>query len=142
MQLGNESNMPEIALLLSAFLAATILPFSSEITFLLALENGMPPFTAILFASLGNVSAIALNYWFGYWLYDKTKTKLNSSKVGRKSLIYGHEYSYFALAFSWLPVIGDPLTLVAGVVRLNFVLFIVIAGLMRIARYYFLTLVV
>jgi len=134
--------MPELLLFLSAFLAATIFPLSSEATFLLAISDGMSFSNAMLSASSGNILAIIVNYWFGYWLYDKTKTKLNSSKVGKKSLIYGHKYAYFALALSWLPVIGDPLTLVAGVVRLNFVLFIVIAGLLRVARYYFLTLVV
>ena len=97
--------------------------------------------TALLFASSGNILAIILNYFFGYWLNEKTKTKLNSSKIGKKSLEYGHRYGYAALAFSLLPVIGDPLTLVAGVVRLNFVLFVVIAGLMRFARYYLLTFV-
>jgi len=101
----------------------------------------MPKYTALLTASAGNILAIIVNYLFGYWLYDKTKTKLSSSKTGKKSLDYGHKYGYFILLFSWLPVIGDPLTLVAGVLRLNFVLFIVIAGSMRIARYYMLTFV-
>jgi len=98
----------------------------------------MPTFTALSLASSGNILAIIANYWFGYWLYDKTKTKLNSSKTGTKSLVYGHKYGYFILFFSWLPVIGDPLTLVAGVLRLNFVWFVIIAGSLRIARYYFL----
>ena len=102
----------------------------------------MAQYTALGVASVGNILAIIVNYWFGYWLYDKTKAKLNSSKVGIKSLDIGHRYGYFALAFSWLPVIGDPLTLVAGVVRLNFILFVVIAGLMRILRYYFLTFII
>jgi len=101
----------------------------------------MAKYTALSVASLGNILAIIVNYWFGYWLYDKTKTKLHSSKVGKKSLDIGHKYGYAALAFSWLPVIGDPLTLVAGVVRLNFVLFVVIAGLLRVMRYYFLTFI-
>ncbi|MEA2100857.1 MAG: DedA family protein [Campylobacterota bacterium] len=99
----------------------------------------MPTLNALLWASSGNILAIVVNYWFGYWLYDKTKTKLNSSKVGKKSLDMGHKYGYMALPFSWLPLIGDPLTLVAGVVRLNFILFILIAGTLRVVRYYFLT---
>ena len=98
--------------------------------------------TALLVASSGNILAIIVNYWLGYWLYDKTKTKLTASKTGAKSLDYGHKYGYFILLFSWLPVIGDPLTLVSGVLRLKFVWFVVIAGGLRIARYYFLTLVV
>jgi membrane protein YqaA with SNARE-associated domain len=96
----------------------------------------------MFFASLGNISAIIVNYFLGLWLYEKTKTKLASSRVGRKSLVWGHKHGYWALAFSWLPIIGDPLTLVAGVVRLRFVWFVLIAGTLRVARYYFLTLMV
>ena len=131
--------MSELVLFLSAFLAATIVPFSSEVAFLTALTNDMPFLTAMLFASSGNILAIILNYWFGYWLYDKTKDKLQSSKSGQWSLDYGHKYGYFILFFSWLPVIGDPLTLVAGVLRLNFIWFVVIAGTLRVVRYYFLS---
>jgi len=134
--------MAELALFFSAFLAATIVPFSSEVAFLAALTNDMSFLTAITVASSGNILAIIANYWFGYWLYDKTKDKLKSSKSGQWSLDYGHKYGYFILAFSWLPVIGDPLTLVAGVLRLNFLWFVVIAGSLRVARYYFLALMV
>ncbi len=134
--------MAEIALFLSAFLAATILPFSSELAFVAALANDMPPHRALLFASMGNILAICLNYWFGYLLYDTTKTSLLSLKIGKKSLEYGHKYGYFALLLSWLPIIGDPLTLVSGLVRLKFIWFVVIAGSLRVLRYYFLTLVV
>jgi len=130
--------MEEIALFFSAFLAATIVPLSSEITFVAALANDMPLSNAMFFASTGNILAISLNYWFGYWLYEKTQNKLESSKTGVKSLEYGHKYGYFILLFSWLPVLGDPLTLVAGVVRLRFVWFVIIAGGLRITRYYFL----
>ena len=130
--------MAELALFFSAFLAATIVPVSSEVAFLAALANDMPFLTAMTVASSGNILAITANYWFGYWLYDKTKDKLASSKSGQWSLDYGHKYGYFILAFSWLPVIGDPLTLVAGVLRLNFIWFVIIAGSLRVARYYFL----
>ena len=134
--------MAELALFLSAFLAATILPFSSEAAFLLALSNDMPLTNAMIAASSGNVLAIIFNYYLGYFLYEKTKTKLLSSKFGIKSLEYGHKYGYYALLLSWLPIIGDPLTLVAGLLRLKFVWFVIIAGSLRVGRYYFLTLMV
>jgi len=102
----------------------------------------MPILNAMVFASSGNILAIIVNYWLGYWLYEKTKTKLELSKTGTKSLEYGHKHGYFILLFTWLPVIGDPLTLVAGVLRLKFIWFLIVAGTLRIARYYFLTLVV
>jgi len=134
--------MAELALFLSAFLAATILPFSSEAAFYLAITNDMPILNAMLSASSGNILAIILNYYLGYFLYTKTKDKLNSSKLGKKSFSLGHKYGYYALLLSWLPLIGDPLTLVAGLVRLKFVWFVIIAGSLRIARYYILTLMV
>jgi len=134
--------MAEIALFFSAFLAATLLPFSSEAAFLLALSNDMPALNAMLAASSGNILAILLNYALGYFLYEKTKTKLLSSPNGKKSLAFGEKYAYLALALSWLPLVGDPLTLVAGLLRLKFVWFVIIAGGLRVARYYFLTLMV
>jgi len=134
--------MAELALFLSAFLAATILPFSSEATFYLAITNDMPILNAMISASSGNILAIIFNYYLGYFLYTKTKDKLNSSKLGKKSFSLGNKYGYYALLLSWLPLIGDPLTLVAGLVRLKFVWFVIIAGSLRIGRYYILTLMV
>jgi len=98
----------------------------------------MPYINALVSASLGNVLAIVVNYILGYWLYDKTKSKLEKSNIGRKSIFYGHKYGYYALVLSWLPIIGDPLTIVAGLFRLRFIYFILIAGSLRILRYYFL----
>ena len=134
--------MQELLLFVTAFGAATILPFSSEAAFLVALSNNMPPLNAMIFASSGNILAIIFNYYFGYFLYEKTKTKLLASKIGKKSYKLGHKYGYTALALSWLPIIGDPLTIVAGLVRLRFVWFVMIAGSLRVLRYYFLTLMV
>ena len=128
--------MAEAALFFSAFLAATILPFSSEAAFVVALKSDMPSLNAMLSASFGNVLAIILNYYLGYFLYEKTKTKLLASKTGKKSYTFGHKYGYYALLLSWLPLIGDPLTLVAGLVRLNFFWFVLIAGTLRVLRYY------
>lgn len=134
--------MLELTLFVTAFLAATILPFSSEAAFLLAISNDMPTLNAMIWASFGNILAIILNYYLGYFLYAKTKTKLLSSKIGKLSYEQGHKYGYFALLLSWLPLIGDPLTLVAGLVRLKFVWFVIIAGSLRVLRYYILTLMI
>ena len=131
--------MAELTLFVTAFLAATILPFSSEAAFIFALQNGMTDEVALLYASSGNVLAIILNYYLGYFLYEKTKKQLFSSKIGEKAYRYGHQYGYLTLFFSWLPFIGDPLTLVAGLVRVRFIYFIMIAGSLRVVRYYFLT---
>lgn len=102
----------------------------------------MQKYTALFFASFGNILAIILNYFLGLFLYEKTKTKLEASSIGKKSLVLGKKYGYYALLVSWLPIIGDPLTLVAGLLRLHLMYFLVIAGSLRIMRYYFLTFVI
>lgn len=130
--------MAEVTLFISAFLAATILPFSSEAAFIVAIENGMPFADAMLSASSGNILAVILNYALGYFLYEKTKKRLLGSKTGKKAFLFGHRYGYIALFASWLPIIGDPLTIVAGLVRLKFVWFVIIAALLRVGRYYLL----
>jgi len=130
--------MAEVALFISAFLAATLLPFSSEVAFVAALKSGMPFSHAIFAASSGNILAIIFNYYLGYFLYEKTKRKLFHSKIGKLAFLWGHRYGYAALLLSWLPIIGDPLTIVAGLVRLNFAWFVVIAALLRVGRYYLL----
>ncbi|MFT5660776.1 MAG: membrane protein YqaA with SNARE-associated domain [Sulfurimonas sp.] len=105
------------------------------------MENGMPQLSALFFASLGNILAIILNYFLGFWLYDKTKEKLHSSKIGRKSLYFGYKYGFISLFLTWIPIFGDPLTLVTGILRLRFISFLLIAGTLRILRYYALTFV-
>lgn len=127
--------MAELALFFSAFLAATLLPFSSEVTFAAALSSGMDKSLALFAASSGNILAIMLNYFLGYLLAQTTQRKLENSKYGTKALAVGHRYGYWGLLLSWLPLIGDPLTLVAGILRLNFILFIVIAASLRVGRY-------
>jgi len=131
--------MQEVALFITAFLAATILPFSSEAAFVLALKSEMPLSSAMFFASSGNVLAIIFNFYLGYFLYEKTKSKLLSSKMGKIAYDYGHKYGYIALILSWLPLVGDPLTVVAGLLRLKFVWFLLIAGSLRVLRYYLLS---
>lgn len=125
-----------LSLFFTSFLAATILPFSSEAALLVALQSEADKTLLLLSASLGNVLAIIFNYYLGYFLYEKTKTKLFASKSGKKAYMIGHRYGYMALLLSWLPVIGDPVTLVAGMVRLNFGGFLLVAGTLRVLRYY------
>lgn len=123
-------------LFLSAFLAATILPFSSEAALAASLASGMDKYMALTAASSGNIFAILLNYLLGYWLYEKSHARLERSRTGRKALEWGGCYGCGGLLLSWLPVVGDPLTVVAGVVRLNFICFMVIAGGLRVLRYW------
>lgn len=130
--------MAELALFFSAFLAATVLPFSSEAALVVAISNGMNPNIALVVASIGNILAIVLNYLLGYSLYLRYHKKIRTYKTGRAALLLAHKHGLKALVFSWLPIIGDPITLAAGIVRLPFVLFFVITAFFRIMRYFLL----
>ena len=125
-----------ISLFFSAFLAATILPLSSEVALFASIEAGLDKYTALILASFGNVLAVVFNYFLGFLLYTKTKQKLFNSKTGKKAFYLTHKYGYFALLFSFLPIIGDPITIVAGLARLNFFYFFIITATLRVARYY------
>jgi len=125
----------EAGLFLISFAAATILPFSSEAALVGAIQTGMPKYTAFTMASLGNVSAIIVNYLIGLILFKKSKTKLLRSKNGKHAWHIGRRYGYWGLLLSWLPVIGDPITIVAGVLRMNFWYFLFISATLRVARY-------
>jgi len=118
-----------------AFLAATILPFSSEVAVVAALYGGMSGYTVLVVASLGNVSAILLNYALGHWLRERYDSKLRSSKVGKKALHFSEKYGVWALLLTPFPVIGDPITVAAGVARLKLLPFVLVAGGLRVGRY-------
>ena len=97
---------------------------------------GMNPQNALIYASLGNCLAVLFNYLLGYFLYTMMHKKIEKSKVGKKAYELSHKYGYFALLLSPLPIIGDPITIVSGLIRLNIFWFIVITFSLRIGRYY------
>ncbi len=130
-----------ITLFLTSFLAATIVPFSSEAALIAALNSDANRFYLLLSASFGNVLAIVFNYYLGYFFSKKVRKKLYRSKTGKKAYRFSHRYGYIALFFSFLPVIGDPITLASGVFRLNFYIFLIVAGGLRILRYLFIYII-
>lgn len=125
-----------LGLFLSSFLAATILPFSSEIALIGAVELGMNTHDALLYASLGNCLAVLINYLLGFFLYQLMHEKIHNSHMGKKAYAFSHKYGYFALLLSPLPIIGDPITIASGLIRLHFFWFILITFSLRIFRYW------
>lgn len=120
---------------LFCFVSGTILPISSEAALALALRNGMMPGIALVSASLGNCLACALNYALGFWFAQKMHTQLQASRFGAKALHWVESLGWWGLAGSWLPFVGDPLTIASGIAKLPFVRFAVIVFGLRILRY-------
>jgi len=129
-----------LGLFFSAFLAATLLPFSSEAALVAALVSGMDKSTALLSASAGNILAIMVNFALGYWLSRWVHRKALHSRIGRRAFLWSKNYGYMALLLSPLPIIGDPITLASGVLRLNIWIFLLLAGGLRVLRYWMISL--
>jgi membrane protein YqaA with SNARE-associated domain len=133
-----------IILFTSSFASSTILPGHSEITLTaLITEKKYEIFYLVFFASLGNVLGSVLNWYLGlYFLKFKNKKwfpfKENQiNKVSKSFLKYGK----WSLLLSWVPFIGDALTLVAGMFRVPLHQFIIIVSVAKIGRYIFVSLI-
>lgn len=124
-------------LFIVAFLAATILPLSSEIILSALLLNGLNPITLILVATLSNVLGSLTNYALGYWAgLNIIRQWLKLSEIEFLTAEKRFEqYGLISLLFAWVPVIGDPLTVVAGVLRVNLFWFIVLVTTGKLLRY-------
>ncbi|MEO5929057.1 MAG: YqaA family protein [Candidatus Kapaibacterium sp.] len=124
-----------MGLLVISFIAATIFPLSSELALAAALRLGMPPMESLLYASLGNSLGVIFNYGLGRWGSETVLKKTLASRAGRRAQGWTERYGKWTLLLSWLPIIGDPLTLLAGVARVNFLFFLIVSSGVRVARY-------
>lgn len=123
----------------TGFLSATLLPGGSEASLVATLHLGEHnTWLIIAIATLGNTLGGMTNYWLGLLLPDKT----SNQKHGHKALRWLKQHGYWALLLSWLPIIGDPLCLAAGWLRMRFwpSLFVIMIG--KAARYSILALIV
>lgn len=100
------------------FLAATVLPLSSEVAVIASLEAGAPSGEVLLWASLGNCLGAMTSYALGRWWSQPLVSKLTRSGGGRRAISWVERWGPLALGGSWLPIIGDPLMVMAGVFRM------------------------
>ena len=125
-------------LFIAAFLAATILPAQSEAG-LAALILASPASVTLLVAtaSLGNILGSVVNWYLGRGINrfaDKPWFPATAAQLSRATSWY-HRYGRWSLLLSWVPFIGDPLTVVAGIMREPLLRFLFIVGLAKTGRY-------
>ena len=127
-----------LSLFTISFLAATILPFSSELTLagLIATSNYDNLFLLIV-ASLGNTLGSLVNWALGFYSRNLTTKKWFPFKDNQieKSSQWFSKFGKWSLLFAWVPIIGDPLTLVAGLLRVRFLDFLILVMIGKISRY-------
>jgi membrane protein YqaA with SNARE-associated domain len=130
--------MGYLSLMAFSFLAATIIPVSSEAALATTLALEMNPIPALLFATVGNCAGVAFNYWLGWKGEEKLLHKHLHKKSVARAYAMTQRWGKGALLLSWLPVIGDPITILAGVVRVNFGFFVAVTFPLRFLRYLFI----
>ena len=128
-------------LLIISFLAATILPFSSEVVLTtMYLSNSFETYFLLIFASTGNILGSMTNWYLGkkISIFQNRKWFPVSPAQLNRSQKYFQKYGLWSLLLAWVPVIGDPLTLLAGVLKVRFGIFFILVSISKISRYVFI----
>jgi len=127
-----------LSLFIITFLAATILPFSSELTLAgLVATSSYDSSLLLIVASLGNVLGSVVNWILGFYsrnLSTKRWFPFKDEQI-EKSSKWFNKFGRWSLLFAWVPIIGDPLTLAAGLLRIRFIEFLVLVTIGKVSRY-------
>ena len=127
-----------LSLLFISFLAATILPFSSELTLAgLISTSNYDNLLLLVFASFGNVLGSVFNWGLGFYARNLTIKKwfpFKETQIERSSKWFS-KFGKWSLLFAWVPIVGDPLTFVAGLLRVRFLDFIILVAIGKVSRY-------
>lgn len=115
----------------------------SEALLLYDLSLGYNPFLLILFATIGNTLGSIVNYFLGYKGVDfLTDKKYLNPKQLKSATITFEKYGAYSLLLSWMPIIGDPITFVAGVLKYNLKKFVVVVFIAKGVRYMVVSLLI
>jgi len=127
-----------LAVFISAFLSATLLPGSSEAALAAALRlTEAPAGLLIAAATIGNTLGAVVNWLLGLLVAggeSRVRLPASDAQIERARRLYGR-YGVWTLLFSWVPVVGDPLTVLAGLARTPLALFLPLVAAGKFARY-------
>ncbi|MDQ6976474.1 MAG: YqaA family protein [Mariprofundaceae bacterium] len=132
-----------ITLFFSALVSATLFPGGSELLLLYDIQQGSSKIGCIGIATVGNVMGSTITYAMGY--YGKKTMQASryrmpaclqvSPKRQQQAEVYFQRFGGIALLFAWLPVVGDPLCFVAGLLRFHWCWFVALVLLGKLGRY-------
>lgn len=121
----------------SAFLAATILPFYSEVVLFALVREGGNAAVLVTVATLGNTLGAVVNWLLGRYLLhfqDRRWFYFSRAQVARAQRWF-QRYGFWTLLLAWAPIGGDALTLVAGIMKVRLWLFVLLVGAGKALRY-------
>ncbi len=124
-------------LFIASFLAASLVPMSSEVALLAMLPLGYNVWGLMLVATAGNYVGALTNYFVGKWGADFFLSRYITIKpeTWARAEAFYQRWGRIALFFSWVPIIGDPLTAVAGALHVNLRTFTFWVALGKFTRY-------
>jgi membrane protein YqaA with SNARE-associated domain len=127
-----------LLLFATSLLAATIVPAQSEAVLAgLALAGNHSLVVLVAVATLGNVLGACINWLLGRYL-ENFKNKrwfpVKEAALNKAARTY-QRYGVWSLLLSWVPIIGDPLTVIAGLLRTPFPIFVLLVTIGKLARY-------
>ena len=137
--------MSYLAVFLSAFVAATLLPAQSEaVLSFYILSAPQTVFALILVATVGNVLGSVVNWVVGFYAtrFQNRKWFLATPSQMQRAEKFYRKYGRYSLLLSWVPFIGDPITVIAGVLREPIFSFLLLVTIAKSARYIALSLIV
>lgn len=129
--------MMYFTLFMSAFLAATFLPFYSEVVLVTLVLDGHPVLALWGVATAGNTLGAGFNWVLGRYLLHFQDRRWFPFKAGSldKAQYWFKRYGVWTLLLSWLPVGGDALPFIAGMLRVNPWLTLLLCGIGKGGRY-------
>jgi membrane protein YqaA with SNARE-associated domain len=133
-----------LTLAASAFVAATVFPLQSEAVLVgLMLTGDHVVWLLVLVASIANTAGSVVNWWLGGVIHryrDRRWFPASPEALARAEGWY-RRWGHWSLMLSWAPIIGDPLTVIAGVLREPLWRFVILVALAKTGRYVTLALI-
>lgn len=132
-----------LTLFISALISATLFPLGSEALLIYDIKEGYNLYLLLFFATLGNVLGSVVNFYLGLKGEDYCEKKgYLKEKSIKKYKSFFDKFGGFALLLSWVPLIGDPITFIAGILKYNFKMFLFFVTIAKFGRYLILALIV
>ena len=132
-----------LTLFITALISATLFPLGSEALLIYDITQGHNIYLLLFFATFGNSLGSVINYFLGLkgeeYLINK---KLLNEKYISKTKTYFDKYGFWSILFSWLPIIGDPITFIAGILKYDFRKFLILVIIAKFSRYLFIAFLI
>lgn len=126
-----------VSLFVVSFLASTLLPLGSEWLLVTLILRGNDPATSVMIATAGNFCGALTTYWIGIYGSSFLISRILGidENARRRAERFYEKYGSWSLFLSWVPVLGDPLCLVGGLLKVGLIRFSLLVLSGKLSRY-------